>query len=112
MQPAGRAYAAAEVWGSDVANKSVLYVLACSPGHHAKTSNYTGYCFLNNGFIAAEKYRQIKKCKVCILDLDYHAGNGTAEIVANNAKYNDIMACSIHVDPVHDYPSNEGYEDD
>lgn len=111
MIAAGRAYAAAESWYKE--SNSVIYVLACSPGHHAKISNYTGYCFLNNAVIAAERYHEFKDKKIAILDLDYHAGNGTASIVANNKdKYKWLLACSIHVDPNLDYPSNEGYEDD
>ncbi len=109
---AGRAYEAADFWSRNRCD--VIYVLACSPGHHAKISHYGGYCFFNNAVIAAVRYQELNKSeKLAILDLDYHAGNGTAEIIAsNNQLTKDILAISIHVDPTLDYPSFEGYEDD
>lgn len=126
MIAAGRAYTAATDWAKDP--DKVYYVLACSPGHHAKHANYGGYCFLNNALIAAYRFGQLKiqegklkKPKIAILDLDYHAGNGTAEIVASKkGKFPvldsedpvEIIAVSLHADPTNDYPSNEGFEDD
>jgi acetoin utilization deacetylase AcuC-like enzyme len=90
---------------------NIVYALCCSPGHHASTNMYGGYCFINNAVVAAREFVELKKTKVGILDLDYHAGNGTADIVETN--FSDCMvACSIHVDPILDYPSFESHETD
>lgn len=92
---------------------NVVYSLVCSPGHHAKTNQYGGYCFLNNACIAALRINELTEKKVAILDLDIHAGQGTAQIVNDNPLFKDrIFACSIHTDPTFEYPSFEGFEHD
>lgn len=49
--------------------------------------------------------------KIGILDLDYHAGNGTFEM-SQSSKYNNrIGAYSIHCDLVYEYPSFDGFAD-
>jgi acetoin utilization deacetylase AcuC-like enzyme len=103
--------------------RDVIYVLTNVPGHHAKTNQYGGYCFFNNAMIAA--LASIRNCecdgsslatvphRYTILDLDYHAGNGTAQIIhAKPCAAKHIMAISIHADPKDDYPSYEGFHDD
>lgn len=47
------------------------------PGHHASQNTYGGYCFLNNAAICAKKLQQNGYNNIAILDLDYHAGDGT-----------------------------------
>ena len=88
---------------------NIYYCLNIYPGHHAGFSKYGGYCFVNNSAISAiclsESY------KVGILDLDYHAGNGTADIV-DHLKNDNICCVSIHANPEYDYPFYEGYRDD
>ncbi|QKF93675.1 histone deacetylase family protein [Fadolivirus algeromassiliense] len=110
MIAAQQAYKAAEiVCNSDSSN--IVYVLACSPGHHAKYAEYGGYCFINNASVSAYRLIELGKKKVGILDLDYH--QGTSDLVLNNPKFKDkIVICSIHADPSVDYPSFEGYEDE
>ena len=88
---------------------SVSYALCCSPGHHASVNTYNGYCFINNAVVVAKKFIDLGKKKVGILDVDYHAGNGTNEIVTNIFP-DDMVSCSIHIDPVLDYPSFDSYE--
>jgi acetoin utilization deacetylase AcuC-like enzyme len=96
----------------------VIYVLTSSPGHHASRSAYGGYCFFNNAFISATSFiATINRSEFCeqgraaILDIDYHAGNGTARLVQETNR-RDIMAVSIHVDPSIDYPGGEGFADE
>lgn len=112
MIAAQQAYKAADIaFNSDSTN--IVYVLACSPGHHTKYAEYGGYCFVNNASVTAYRLIELGKKKVGILDIDFHAGQGTADLVLNNPKFKDkIFACSIHVDPMVDYPSFEGYEDE
>ena len=112
MIAAQQAYRAADM-AVEAEENSVVYVLACSPGHHANFNEYGGYCFVNNACVAAYRLLELGKTRVAILDIDFHAGQGTASLVITNPKFKGkVMACSIHVDPSVDYPSFEGYEDD
>lgn len=90
-------------------NHSVAYALVNTPGHHAKIAEYHGYCYFANAVIAARHFQQLGKARVAILDLDFHAGNGTAHIVENHNMITNMLACSIHIDPALDYPSFDGY---
>ena len=77
------------------------------PGHHAGKANCGGYCYLNNSSIAASWLSQ--RAKVAILDIDYHAGNGTQEIFYER---DDVLTISIHADPAEEYPYFAGYADE
>jgi len=77
------------------------------PGHHAGKANCGGYCYLNNSWIAANWLSRQKK--VAILDIDYHAGNGTQEIFYER---DDVLTLSIHADPAEEYPYFSGYSDE
>lgn len=112
MISAQQAYSAAE-FSCDNDHNNITYVLACSPGHHAKYAEYGGYCFINNATVAAYRLLELGKSKVGILDVDFHSGQGTAALVNENSKFkNTLFACSIHAHPFVEYPSFEGYEDD
>ena len=57
------------------------------PGHHATRSSAMGFCFLNNVCIAARHALEAGGLeRVAIVDFDVHHGNGTEEIVANDAR--------------------------
>lgn len=76
------------------------------------TSKYAGYCYLNNGAICvksliADKYLSYKK--VAILDLDYHAGDGTSEIFSMD---DSVLTISIHINLLYDYPYYSSFNDD
>jgi acetoin utilization deacetylase AcuC-like enzyme len=80
----------------EIHKKRVLYGFALirPPGHHCN-NNPSGFCIGNNAIIAS-KYAQ--KCgydKSLILDIDFHHGNGTAELIKSNRDKN-IYMCSIH----------------
>ena len=87
------------------------YALVDSPGHHAKRAQANGYCYFNNAVIAARRLQQGGKKRVAILDVDFHAGNGTSNMVQSEY-IQDIFAVSLHADPAKDYPSYEGYEEE
>lgn len=112
MVSANQAYKAAEYINDNP--ETITYVITSSPGHHAKYDQYGGYCFINNGLVAAYRLSELNcnKKNIVILDLDYHAGNGTAELICNDPKLDNIKAISLHCDPKYDYPSYEGYESD
>lgn len=53
------------------------YSLCRPPGHHASTESAGGFCFINNTALAAAHLRHQLGCKVGIIDIDVHHGNGT-----------------------------------
>lgn len=83
------------------------FALCRPPGHHAGKSFSGGYCYLNNSAIAANWLTQFGR--VAILDIDYHAGNGTQDIFY---KREDVFSVSIHADPSFEYPYYCGYAND
>ena len=111
---------------------SVSYAVTIHPGHHANRDNFGGYCYLNNAALCArlmqerletadindinddnehnkeEPPKKKRKCRIAILDIDYHCGNGTASIFYQDP---NIFFVSIHCDPSVEYPFNSGYED-
>jgi len=80
-----------------------VFALNRPPGHHAGREVCGGYCYLNNAAIAAEWLNQ--QGKVAILDVDYHAGNGTQEIFYERT---DVLTVSLHADPAFEYPYYAG----
>ena len=87
------------------------YALTTHPGHHAGFSHAGGYCYLNNAAVLARALAasSLNATRVAILDVDYHAGNGTAALFYDDP---DVLVCSIHADPNGDYPWNAGYAED
>ncbi|QRV94130.1 histone deacetylase family protein [Ceratobasidium sp. AG-Ba] len=82
------------------------FALTRPPGHHAGSAVCGGYCFFNNAAITArylqsEMSREGKneECKVAILDIDYHHGNGTQEIF-----YEDPSVFYVSLHAQGDYP--------
>lgn len=85
------------------------FALCRPPGHHASSSQYGGYCFLNNAAIAANHMRGKGAGRVAILDVDFHHGNGTQEIFYDR---DDVLFVSLHGDPVDAFPHFLGYADE
>ncbi len=83
------------------------FALCRPPGHHAGKDYGAGYCFINNTSVAANYLSA--KGKVAVLDIDYHAGNGTQDIFYDRA---DVLTISIHGDPDFEYPHFIGFADE
>jgi len=81
-----------------------VFSLNRPPGHHAGKEICGGYCYLNNIAIAAQWLGQFGN--VAILDIDYHAGNGTQEIFYENYR---VLTISLHADPTFEYPTYSGF---
>jgi len=78
----------------------VVAVIPCHPGHHSGYRNMSGFCYFNNAMAA---YMQCLKYgfKPALLDLDFHAGDGSDDIARKLGVKN---VRSIHIDPHLDYP--------
>jgi len=85
------------------------FALCRPPGHHSGADYMGGYCYLNNAAIAARQAQAWGLGPVAILDIDYHHGNGTQDIFYEDP---DVFFCSIHADPVTDYPFYWGHADE
>ncbi len=80
-----------------LATNNPAFVLARPPGHHAERNMGMGFCLFSNAAIAA--YYALEQPgiqRVGILDWDVHHGNGTQDIVENDAR---IAYCSLHQSP-------------
>lgn len=98
------AYASAQsaISGADLiaGGQHAVYALTRPPGHHAYTDMASGFCFLNNAAIAAERVRT-GGLRPAILDVDVHHGNGTQQVFYARS---DVLTVSIHADPSGFYP--------
>lgn len=82
------------------------YALCRPPGHHAEPSKMGGYCYYNNGAVAAECFLQANTLnKVAVLDVDFHHGNGTEKIFGES---DQVLTVSIHADPAEKFPYFSG----
>lgn len=95
--------------GAVLKGERCAFALCRPPGHHAGADYLGGYCYLNNAAIAAEAALAAGRKKVAILDIDYHAGNGTQDIFYARG---DVFFASIHADPSTDYPFFWGHADE
>ena len=88
-----------------LAGERAAFAFSRPPGHHAGRDYLGGYSYLSNAAIAAVAAGR----RVAILDVDYHHGNGTQDIVAGS---DQICFASIHADPRTDYPFFWGHADE
>lgn len=69
------------------------------PGHHAERETAMGFCFFGSVAIAAFHALEFHGLKrVAILDFDVHHGNGTQDLVEEDAR---ILFCSSHQMPLY-----------
>lgn len=91
-----------------IAGERLAYALCRPSGHHCRADRATGFCYMNNAAIAAERLRT-RFGRVAVLDIDAHHGDGTQEIFYRRA---DVLTVSVHVDPDHYYPFFTGRADE
>ena len=110
----------AGVTGADLVLEGETAALLCvlrPPGHHAGRDYAGGFCYLNTAAAAARSLAERSPGKqVVILDVDYHHGNGTQDIVDNPMPYTDrsclpLHYCSLHADTRVAYPFYGGLSD-
>jgi acetoin utilization deacetylase AcuC-like enzyme len=107
LASANCALSAAQTIAEDGTEHCCAFALCRPPGHHAGPDYAAGYCFINNAAVAA--HRLSAGAKVAVLDVDYHAGNGTQDIFYHR---NDVLTLSIHADPRTEYPYYAGYPEE
>ncbi len=96
-----RAVAAAVAAANELLRGGRLAYAVCRPpGHHAGRGFLGGYCFLNNACAAALVLRDAG-IRVAVVDVDYHHGNGTADILSAEA---DIPFLSFHASTITNFP--------
>jgi len=69
------------------------------PGHHAERETAMGFCFFGNVSVAAKHALEFHGLsRVAIVDFDVHHGNGTQDLVEDDAR---ILFCSSHQMPLY-----------
>lgn len=68
------------------------FALIRPPGHHCANKG-KGFCVVNNVVIASKYAQKIGYKKIFILDIDFHHGDGTQELIKD---MEDIYFCSLH----------------
>ncbi len=77
------------------------------PGHHAETSTAMGFCLFGNVVIGARHALEAHGLeRVAIVDFDVHHGNGTQDLVWDDAR---ILFCSSQQMPL--YPGTGAVEE-
>lgn len=100
----------AAVDAATATSHQTVYVLPTHPGHHGAADSFGGYCYVNAMAAAANRFqRQHGYQRVAILDVDYHAGNGTASIFYEDPS---VLVVSLHCDPECEYPFHSGFADE
>ena len=89
------------------AGERVVFALCRPPGHHAGRDYAGGYCYFNNASIAARTLAA--HGRVALLDVDFHAGNGTQDIFYEDP---NVLTVDIHAEPDRQYPYFSGYADE
>lgn len=107
--PAAREAANAALTAADLvlAGESAAYALCRPPGHHASASQLGGYCFFNQAALVAD--RLAAQGPVAVIDIDYHHGNGTQDLLYRRG---DVLFVSLHANPEWEYPLYWGYADE
>jgi acetoin utilization deacetylase AcuC-like enzyme len=83
------------------------YGICRPPGHHAGKNYLGGYCYLNNAVVAVSTLQSRGFKKIAVIDIDYHFGNGTADLLVDKE---DMFFCSIHASTDNDYPYHPTFE--
>lgn len=96
LRAAGGAVYAIDLLMEKIATNA--FVACRPPGHHAETSKTMGFCLFGNVAIAAKHALDHHGLgRVAILDFDVHHGNGTQDLLWNEAR---CFFCSSHQSPL------------
>lgn len=97
LRAAGGQVAAVDAVMSGAARNA--FIAMRPPGHHAETATAMGFCFFGNAVIAARHALEAHGLtRVAIVDFDVHHGNGTQDLVWDDAR---IFFASSHQSPLY-----------
>lgn len=88
--------------------ETLAYALCRPSGHHCRVDRASGFCYVNNAAVVAQRLRR-GFGKVAVLDIDAHHGDGTQQVFYRR---DDVMTVSVHVDPDHYNPFFTGRVDE
>lgn len=91
-----------------IAGDRAAYALCRPSGHHARRDRASGFCYVNNAAVAAQRLLSRYR-RVAVLDVDAHHGDGTQEIFYARS---DVLTVSVHTDPEIYFPFYTGYADE
>mgnify|MGYP001827959147 FL=1 len=84
------------VLGGEVSN---AFAAVRPPGHHAERQTAMGFCFFGSVVVGAQHALEHHGLdRIAIVDFDVHHGNGTQELVEDDAR---ILFCSSHQSPLY-----------
>jgi acetoin utilization deacetylase AcuC-like enzyme len=92
-----------------MSGRPIAYALTRPPGHHSPRAAFGGYCLFNFASVAAAYMRDQAGCRVAVLDVDYHHGNGTQQIFYQT---DSVLYVSLHADPARAYPYFAGWPEE
>jgi len=82
-----------------VAEGGAAFVVARPPGHHAETARAMGFCVFNQVAIGAKRALDLHGLgRVAIVDFDVHHGNGTQDLLWDEAR---CLFASSHQMPLY-----------
>ncbi len=85
----------------------VAFVAARPPGHHAEAARAMGFCLFGTVAIAAKRALDLHGlARVAVLDFDVHHGNGTQDLLWDEARVRLISSQQMPLFP------GTGYEDE
>lgn len=70
-----------------------VYALTTHAGHHAGTSFFSGFCYINNASIACALLEKAGR-HPALLDVDFHAGNGSFYIAQSSGRWFRSLNCA------------------
>jgi acetoin utilization deacetylase AcuC-like enzyme len=85
------------------------FVAARPPGHHAETATAMGFCIFGTVAIAAKHAMAVHGLtRVAIVDFDVHHGNGTQDLIWDEARCRFISSHQMPLYPGSGAPSERG----
>ena len=73
-------------------SKKTIFALPTHPGHHATFDHYGGYCFVNTAVYIDALLREKFGLMPFVVDVDYHAGDGTASFLGDSGRFVSLHA--------------------
>lgn len=102
------AHAAQAAADAVVSGEPLAYALCRPSGHHAHRDRASGFCYVNNTALAAQRLAG-RFGRVAVLDVDAHHGDGMQQIFYERG---DVLTVSTHADPSTYYPFFTGHADE